>query len=177
MRAAQDLGYPLALKLHSTEITHKTEAGGVVLNIENEDALRGAWETLNREFPADELLLQRMIPPGVELIIGAKRDPAFGPVVAVGLGGVFVEIFKDIALGVCPVTKEQTKRMIGSLKARPILKGYRNQPSVNEENLVRVIQKVSDFMLANLEVMELDINPMIANGEYLIAVDALMRVD
>ena len=177
VRAAQDLGYPLAIKLHSTEVSHKTEVGGIILNIQDEAELRSAWEKLNREFPSDEFLLQRMLSGGLELIIGAKRDHAFGPVVAVGLGGVFVEIFQDTALGVCPVTREQAARMIASLQARPILKGYRNQTGVDEDALIEVILQVSDFMLANPEVIELDINPLIADGKNITAVDALMRVE
>jgi acetyltransferase len=177
VRAAQDLGYPLVLKVHSSTVLHKTEAGGVFLNIGDEEELRNAWEELNRKFPAEELLLQRMMPPGLELILGAKRDPAFGPVVAVGLGGVFVEIFKDTALGVCPLTKKQVKRMIGSLRSRPLLDGYRGQPGVDLDTLIEVILQVSDFMMANPDVMELDINPMLAEGERLTAVDALIRIN
>lgn len=177
LRAAQDMGYPLALKVHSTTITHKTEAGGVMLNIRDEAALREAWEKLNREFPADDLLLQRMMPPSLELILGAKRDPSFGPVVAVGLGGVFVEIFKDTALGVCPITKGQAKRMIDSLRSRQILDGYRGQPGVEEDVLIEVILKVSDFMLTNPNVAELDVNPILADGDRLTAVDALIRLE
>ncbi len=176
VRAAQDIGYPLALKVHSTQVTHKTDADGVILNLKDETELREAWEKLNQKFPANDYLLQRMVPAGIELIIGAKRDAAFGPVVAVGLGGVYVEIFEDIALGVCPVTRQQAKRMISSLKSRKILEGYRGQPGMNLDALVTTIQHVSDFMLANPEVIELDINPMIAYNEHLVAVDALIKV-
>ncbi len=177
VRAAQDLGYPLAFKVHSASITHKSDTGGVFLNIENETELQEVWEKLNREFPSDDYLLQRMAPPGLELIIGAKKDPAFGPVVAVGLGGVFVEVFEDIALGVCPISKAQAKRMIGSLQAQKILAGYRGEPGVDPNALVAVIRQVSDFMLANPNVIELDINPMIAHNDQLAAVDALIKVE
>jgi len=176
VRAAQDLGYPLAIKLHSDFILHKSDSGGVFLNIEDEAELHKAWKNLNHEFPSDDYVLQRMVPPGVELIIGAKQDPVFGPVVAVGLGGIFVELFEDIALGVCPVTRPQAKRMIGSLKARKILEGYRGAPGVNINALISVIRRVSDFMLVNQNIIELDINPLIANGSKLLAVDALMKI-
>lgn len=176
VRAAQDLGYPLVLKLHAAHIAHKTEAGGVILNIVDEAGLKKAWERLNRDFPSDEMLLQRMVPKGIELIVGAKRDDTFGPVVAVGLGGIFVEIFKDTALGVCPLTDSQAQRMIRSLKSHPIISGYRGQPGVDESSLIEVLLRVSDFMLANPGVVELDINPLIARGDRLVAVDALVRV-
>ncbi len=176
LRAAQDLGYPLALKVHSPKITHKSDAGAVILNIEDENALRNAWERLTRDFPNDDLLLQRMVPPGWEILIGAKRDPVFGPVAAVGLGGIFVEVFQDLALGTCPLEKKQVKRMLASLRAYPLLKGYRGKPGVNEDALTAVLLSVSDFMLANPDVTELDINPVIASGDRLTAVDALVRV-
>lgn len=177
VRAAQDLGYPLVLKVHSRDVTHKTEAGGVILSIRDESDLQRAWQDLNARFPSEELLLQRMQPGGLELIVGAKRDYAFGSVVMIGLGGLFVEVFQDVALGVCPVTEPLARRMIGSLKGRKILEGYRNQPGVEEDVLVEIILKVSDFMLANPEVTELDINPIIASGKNLVAVDALIRVE
>lgn len=177
LRAAQDLGYPLVLKVHSPDITHKTEAGGVVLNIQDEEALRNAWEKLNREFPNEELLLQRMVSGGLELLLGAKRDVTFGPVVAVGLGGVFVEIYQDVALGVCPVTADQARRMIRSLKGYKILQGYRNLPGVDEESLVEIILKISEFMLANPAVAELDVNPLMAREDKFQAVDALIRLE
>jgi acetyltransferase len=176
LTAAEDIGYPLVLKLHSSLITHKTEAGAVFLNIQNEDELRKAWESLNHEFPADDYVLQRMVPAGHELIVGAKRDAAFGPVVAVGLGGVFTEIFEDISLGVCPVVETQARAMLASLKSHKILQGYRNLPAIDEEKLIGVVLSVSDFMLANPNVTELDLNPLIAREDSLVAVDALIKV-
>ncbi|MFH1861247.1 MAG: acetate--CoA ligase family protein [bacterium] len=176
VRAAEDLGYPLVLKVHSNKILHKTETAGVILNISDESALRQAWQTLNNRFPDMELLLQRMEAPGLELILGAKRDQTFGPIVSVGLGGIFVEVFKDTAIGVCPLEEAQVQRMLRSLRAYQILKGYRNQPGADEDALVQTLLQVSDFMLANLQVMELDINPLIARGKELVAVDALVRV-
>jgi acetyltransferase len=177
LTAAQDLGYPLVLKLHSTMIMHKTEVDAVFLNVQNEDELRKAWEKLNHAFPADDYVLQRMVPTGHELIVGSKRDAAFGPVVAVGLGGVFTEIFEDIALGVCPVVKDQAHAMLTSLKSHKILQGYRNLPAIDEEKLIGIILAVSDFMLANPNVTELDVNPLIAHEDSLTAVDALIKVE
>jgi acetyltransferase len=176
LRAAQDLGYPLAMKVHSPTITHKSDIGAVILHINDENTLREAWEQLTRAFPNDDLLLQRMVPPGLEIIVGAKRDPVFGPMAAVGLGGVFVEIFQDLALGTCPLENKQAKKMLESLRAYPLLKGYRSNPGVDENSLIAVLLSVSDFMLANPNVVELDINPIIASGDRLTAVDALIRV-
>ncbi|TKJ39926.1 hypothetical protein CEE37_09315 [candidate division LCP-89 bacterium B3_LCP] len=176
VRAAQDIGYPLALKVHSVDIIHKTETDGIILDIADEEGLLRAWKELNHRFPSDDLLVQRMMPPSLELILGAKRDPAFGPVVTVGLGGVFVEIFQDISLGICPVMADQARHMLASLQAKPLLEGYRGQPGINENILIKVITSISDFMLANPEVVELDINPMLASGDQLTAVDALIKM-
>ncbi|MCX6640954.1 MAG: acetate--CoA ligase family protein [bacterium] len=177
LRAAQDIGFPIALKVHSADFPlHRSEIGGTVLGIETEDALRNAWHTLNREFPTDDLLAQRQVPPGIEIVIEAERDPVFGPVITMGLRGAFRDIFNDVVLGVCPLSRAQVLRMIRSLKGHKILDSYSNQPAVEENALVDVMLQVSDFMLANPDAQKLSIDPLIGNEKSIVVVDATIEV-
>ncbi|MGE0557809.1 MAG: acetate--CoA ligase family protein [Burkholderiales bacterium] len=183
--AAKALGYPVVLKIESPDILHKTEAKGVALNLKDEAAVRSAFATLTanaQAYKADAriagVLVQAMAQGDVEMVIGLKRDPTFGPVVMVGLGGVLIEVFRDVAFRAAPVTEAEALRMLDELKSRVILDGVRGKPPVNKVALARMISSVSCFgAAAGPRLAELDLNPVLAGPQGVTAVDWLMVLD
>jgi acetate---CoA ligase (ADP-forming) len=182
LAAAREIGWPVVLKIESADIPHKTEAGGVRLSLRSDDQLLTAWEEIMARAKAavpgariDGALVQAMAPRGVEVMIGGRVDPLMGPLVTVGLGGVLVEILKDSATALCPVTPERALRMLGTLKGRALLEGYRGQPAVDLAQLASVVSAVSRFLhAAQGDVAELDINPLLCGPAGIVAVDALV---
>jgi len=172
---AQKLGYPVALKAASPTVLHKTEYGGVILNIKNDRGLGNAI----RKMKADPYLLQKMVPVGVEVMVGGKRDREFGPVILFGLGGVFVEVFKDTVLRVAPVDLATAKQMIDSIKGSKLLKGFRGSKSSDNEALAHVLVNVSKLLTDHPEITNLDINPLIVleKGKGCVAVDVKIQVE
>ncbi|GAB6095818.1 bifunctional acetate--CoA ligase family protein/GNAT family N-acetyltransferase [Desulfatiferula olefinivorans] len=180
LAAADKVGYPLVMKINSRDISHKSDVGGVVLNIADRDGLEQAYaqmmERVIAERPEahiDGVTLQPMISGGTcELVVGAKKDKDFGPVILFGLGGVMTEIMQDRALALPPLNRLLARRMIEETKICRVLRGYRGQKPVNikilEEILIRLSQLVSDFS----EIEELDINPLIVDDRRALAVDA-----
>ncbi len=165
-RAAKELGYPLVMKIVSPDVLHKSDVGGVILNIKNEEEAVGAFEKIMEVakiggYKLDGVLMERMVPPGVETIIGAKRDPQFGPVLMFGLGGIFVEVFKDVSFRVAPIDEEDAMEMISELKAYPILRGVRGRKLSDVKSLAEAMVKVSKIMMDLPEISELDLNPTI----------------
>jgi len=185
VKAAAELGYPVALKIESPDILHKTEAQGVVLKLADAAAVRSAFDTLianAKRYKADArisgVLVQAMAEGDVELVIGLKRDAAFGPVVMVGLGGVLIEVFKDVVFRAAPVTDAEALRMLGELKSRVVLDGMRGKPPVDQQALVQMISAVSRFgAAAGPRLAELDLNPVLAGPTGITAVDWLMVLD
>lgn len=172
---AKSIGYPVVLKIHSQDILHKSETGGVFVDLKNEHELREAWQKIVKNFgQPSEILVQEYVPPGVELIIGGKRDPTFGPTVLLGIGGVFTEVLKDISLRICPLDRKEALEMIQELKGYPILKGYRGKAGCDIETIGNVLLNVSHLLLSNSRIEELDINPLIVHEKRAVAVDALM---
>lgn len=181
LRAAGELGYPVVLKAESPDLPHKTEAGAVRLDLRDADALGEACDAMlahlaRRDPPPrlDGLLVQPMVPRGVEIIIGGHRDPLFGPVVAVGLGGVLVEMMGDMAVAPAPVGPAQALRMVRGLRGFPLLAGFRGGPAVDLQALADILCRVSALMAAEPRILELDINPLICRGQRAVAVDALI---
>jgi len=175
LRQAKKIGYPVVLKIHSKEVHHKSEAGGVWVGLKNEIDLRDACQKLLKRFgKSSEFLIQEFVPPGIEVIIGGKRDSIFGPTVIFGLGGVFTEVLKDISLRICPIDKMDAMEMVQEIKGYPILKGYRGKAGCNTEAIAEVLLKVSHLLFSNSPISELDINPLIVNKKRLRAVDALI---
>jgi len=172
---AKDIGYPVVLKINSNEVSHKSEAGGVYLGLKDEVELKEACHKLQKNFSeSSEFLIQEFIPPGIELIIGGKRDYTFGPTVAFGLGGVLTEVLKDISLRICPIDKLEAREMIQEIKGYPILKGYRGKTGCDTEAIAKVLVKVSHLLLSNSNITELDVNPLIAHKDKVVAVDSLI---
>ena len=180
--AASKFGTNVALKIESRDILHKTDAGGVRLGLGEAATVKAAFEDIMKSSAAfspaavlDGVVVARMVEPGVEMVIGLNRDPAFGNVIMVGLGGVFVEVIKDVAIRLCPVTPVEAIHMLDSLKCLPILKGARGGPRVDREKLAQMIVAVSRFGAAVGEgLVELDLNPVFAGPHGAVAVDWLM---
>jgi acyl-CoA synthetase (NDP forming) len=165
--------YPVAVKVISEEITHKTDRGCVKLNIKDEECLRGSYEEVVRNAGGarvEGVLVQKMAKPGVELIVGGRRDEQFGPVVLFGLGGVFVEVFKDFSLRVCPIERNDAVEMMQEVKAYPILAGARGK-RYDVEAVADLLQKVSKLLYENEQIMEMDLNPVIVYERGYCAVD------
>ena len=179
--AATALGFPVAVKIESRDIPHKTEAEGVVLGLTSEAEVRSAAERVvaaaRRHEPdaaIDGVLVQRMARPGTELVLGLRRDPAFGHVAMVGLGGIFVEVLKDVAFARCPLDGTDALAMLDSLKARAILDGARGRPKVDRDKMAAALVALSRLAAAHPEIEELDLNPVFAGPDGVVAVDWLM---
>ena len=180
--AATKFSSSVALKIESRDILHKTDAGGVRLGLGELKTVKAAFEDITRETalfnPAavlDGVIVARMVEPGIEMVIGLNRDPSFGNVIMVGLGGVFVEVMEDIAIRLCPVTPVEAIHMLDSLKCAPILKGARGGPQVDKEKLAQMIVDVSHFGASIGEgLVELDLNPVFAGPDGAVAVDWLL---
>lgn len=182
VQAAEAIGFPVVLKVESTDILHKTDAGLVILGLENPEAVAEAFDSVmarTREaFPDARVqgaVVQAMVPPGVEIIVGAKYEPALGQVLMFGLGGVFVELMKDLAFALAPVAPDQVVAKLTELKGAALLRGYRGTPAVDLDVLANQIARISEFV-ADAEdlVAELDVNPIFARGDGAIAVDAVI---
>lgn len=173
---AAAFGFPVVLKVVATEISHKSDHGGVHLNLQDAAAVRAAYDEIHAATShlaaIDGVSVQPMASPGVELVVGLTRDPQFGPVVMVGLGGVLVEILEDIALRLVPLTPSDAAVMVREIKGLPLLQGYRGTPPVDLPAIEAILLAVSRFAAANPDIAELDLNPVIASPDGAVAVDA-----
>jgi len=178
---AGEIGYPVALKVVSEQILHKSDMGGIALNIDSDSALKNAIEAMKEKITAgakdamiDGYLVEKMAPKGLEVIVGMRRDPTFGPLMMFGLGGVYVELFKDVGFGVAPLSPEYAKEMIFSTKAGRLLQGFRGGPVYDLGAVVEVIGRLSQLSLDFPQVSEIEINPLLVlpEGEGGIVLDA-----
>lgn len=176
---SKKMGFPVALKITSPDVVHKSDAGGVKLNLETEEQAGQAYDDIiaavKRQYPdavIQGVSVQKMARPGVEVIIGVSKDAQFGPVIMFGLGGILVEILKDVSFRIVPLEKRDAREMIREIKGYPVLEGYRGQEPVDVANLEELILKVSDFVDKHPGIEELDLNPVIAYSDGAVAVDA-----
>jgi len=182
---AQQMGYPTVLKILSPQIVHKTDAGGVVLDINNEKELREAYDRIvqrAREYKPDAEIIGVTVQPmvkrrGYEIIIGSKTDPLFGPVILFGMGGVGVELFKDFSLGLPPLNQTLVRRIMEETKVYQLLKGYRNVPPANLKLLDEIMVLFSQMLIDFPQLKEVDINPLFINEKEACAFDARIVVD
>ena len=172
-------GFPVVLKIASPDIIHKSDAGGVKVGLKNAAQVNRAYReiitSVTQRHPKaiiDGVSVQPMAKPGVEVIIGMSKDAQFGPVLMFGLGGILVEILKDISFRIVPLTRRDAREMIKEIKGYPVLEGYRGKEPVNIPSLEEMLLKVSDFAEQNPEIKELDLNPIFAYRDGAIAVDA-----
>jgi len=171
--AAKQIGYPVVLKIHSPTILHKTDVGGVKLCIQNELQLREAFEQMQKKIPAKDILgfVVQKFYEGHYALIGMKRDSQFGPVIAFGMGGIFVEIMKDVSFRVAPISEKDAEEMMKEVKAYPILEGARGGIKANKGILVEILLAVSKISMENPEIKEIDLNPVVVNEKNAVAVD------
>jgi succinyl-CoA synthetase beta subunit len=179
--AVADLEPPLALKVVANGVVHKSDVGGVKLNLHNGAEVASAIADLTqslrvRGIQAKAWLVEEMAPPGVEVVVGGTMDPEFGPMVMVGLGGVFVEVLKDVAFRICPLTERDARDMLDELKGAALLHGARGSEPANIDAIVEVLQRVGGEggLLVSCEddIAEIDINPLIVSRHTAVAVDA-----
>ena len=182
--AASEIGFPVVLKVLSPDIAHKSEAGGVVLGLRNADEVAAGYDTMMARVAAhaphaklDGALVARMIAGGVETVIGVKRDAVFGPVVMFGLGGVYVEVLKDVTLRLAPVDRATANEMIREIKGIALLTGARGRPPADLDALADALVAMSRFAAAHPNVTSAEINPFIALPDGGVAVDALIMTD
>ena len=176
---AEKVGYPVVLKIVSQDIIHKSDAGGVKVNLKNKEEVEVAYSTIlenAQKYKADAriagVLVQEMAPQGTEVIVGAIKDPQFGQTVMFGLGGIFVEVLKDVTFRVAPITEQEAAEMIVGVRAFPLLNGYRNTPASDVKALVSVLMSVSKLVVDHPEIKELDLNPVMAYEKGSKTVDA-----
>jgi acetyltransferase len=182
--AAREIGYPVVLKIESQAIAHKTEAGGVLLNVADDDAVRsgfaqvmGSARNYKPEAVIAGVLVQEMVSGGREMILGMTQDPAYGPAIAVGLGGIFVEVLKDVALGVPPLTPHDARMLLNRLRGKAILDGVRGSAPADTDAIVDILGRFSQLCVdLRDEVSEIDINPLVVfdEGEGARVVDCLI---
>jgi len=179
VEAADAVGYPVVMKIVSPDIAHKSDVGGVVVGLKDAKAVRKAYrEMLERvaaAAPAAKITgvaVQHMAPQGIEVIVGATTDPQFGPVMMFGLGGVFVEVLKDVAFRIVPLEPRDAGQMVREIRGLPVLQGARGAKPADLPALESLIVKVSQFVASHPEVAELDLNPVFAYPDGALAVDA-----
>ncbi len=171
--AATEIGYPVVIKADSEKIIHKSDVGGVAVNIRNNDEAKEAVEKMFGKFGHEiTFFVQKYMPGGIELIIGAKSENGVGHLIMFGLGGIFVEILKDVAFTISPATDSEAEEMMNSLKAAALINGFRGDKGINRDKAAEIIQRVSMLVSDFPEIMELDLNPLIASGENIYSVDA-----
>jgi len=172
--AAAALGYPVVMK--AVGPLHKSDVGGVILNISDETKARKAFRTIMAIEGTHAVLIQPMV-SGIELFAGARQEPKFGHLIMCGMGGIFIETLRDVSAGLCPIAREEALGMIRKLKSYKIIQGVRGQKGVDEEVFAEVITRLSALLIAAPEISEMDLNPLIGSGNSVIAVDARIHVD
>ena len=176
--AAEAIGFPVVLKARSGDVVHKTDVGGVALNLADAEAVRAAYETMQSRLGAQMggAVIQPMAPWGVEAIVGLASDPDFGPVVMVGLGGVLTDLLRDRAFAVPPLEPGAADAMVASLRAAPLLDGYRGTPKVDRRALVALLEQIARVAEEVPELVELDLNPVLVSPDGALAVDCKVRL-
>ncbi|UCH57399.1 MAG: acetate--CoA ligase family protein [Candidatus Bathyarchaeota archaeon] len=179
VRAAEKMGFPVVLKIVSPQVLHKSDAGGVLVDIKDADGVRSGYkrivENVKSHVPDAEItgmLVQEMAPWGTEVIVGSTKDPTFGSTIMFGLGGIFVEILKDVSFRLVPITRTDAEEMIKEIKAYKILEGVRGKPPADQEALVDILLKTSSMLVECPEISELDMNPVLVYEKGAKIVDA-----
>lgn len=179
VKAAEEIGFPVVLKIVSPDIIHKSDIGGVMLNLKDVKEVKAAYRQIMENVKKHRedakivgVIVQEMAPQSTEVIVGAIKDPQFGQTLMFGLGGVFVEILKDVTFRIAPITEEEAREMIAEIKAYPLLKGYRNLPPADIETIVKILLSTSRLVMDHPEIKELDLNPIMVYEKGAKTVDA-----
>ena len=176
---SQKMGFPVVLKITSPDVIHKSDSGGVKLSINNVAEVKKAYDEIlkkvRKQYP-DAIIhgvsVQKMALAGTEVIVGSSKDPQFGPVIMFGLGGIFVELLKDVSFRVIPIEQRDAQEMIKEIKGYPLLQGYRGKEPANISALVEIILKISKLIEENPQIKELELNPIFAYKNKAVAADA-----
>jgi len=176
---ADEIGYPVVLKIISPDVIHKSDVGGVIVGLKTAEDVRNAYkqiiENVKNHKPNAKIvgmLVQEMAPSSTEIIVGAIKDPQFGPALMFGLGGIFVEVLKDVTFRIAPLTRDEAEEMIKEVRAYPLLKGYRNTPPADIEAIVNILLNTSRLVMEHQEIKELDLNPIMIYEKGAKTVDA-----
>ena len=179
VKAAEDIGYPVVLKILSPDVIHKSDVGGVLVNIQDADAVREGYQTIisnvtkhKKNARIKGIFVEEFAQKGVEVIIGALKDPQFGPALMFGLGGIFVEVLKDVSFRVAPITKYDAMEMIQEIKGYPILTGIRGQEARDIKALTNILLQVSKLVIDYPVINQLDLNPVFSYAKGAKCVDA-----
>ena len=172
VNAAKEIGYPVVMKIISEDIVHKTEAGGVIMSLSNEEEVRIAFVNMmkgiknyNPNARIEGVCIEKMINEGVEVIVGIKQDNTFGATIIFGLGGIFVELLNDVSTRVLPIKEVDIRDMINEVKGSRILEGFRSRNKSDIKELINIIKKVSEIALNEQKIIEMDLNPIIVHEE------------
>lgn len=176
---SQRIGFPVVLKITSPDVVHKTDSGGVKLGLRSGSEVKKAYDDISKsvkkKYPRafiHGISVQKMAPPGTEVIVGTSKDPQFGPVIMFGLGGIFVEVLKDVSFRVIPVTRKDAQEMIQEIKGFPLLQGYRGKEPAKIPALVGIILKISKFINENPQIREMELNPIFVYKNKALTIDA-----
>jgi acyl-CoA synthetase (NDP forming) len=179
LQLSEQIGFPIVAKIVAPDITHKSDAGGVRMNISDRVQMEQAWDDLmsnaQAAFPnsqIDGVAVQPQAPEGTEVIIGGSQDPQFGPIVMFGLGGVFVEILKDVSFRIVPLSDNDASEMITDIKSYKVLEGYRGNAAADTSAIQKALVATSTLLETNPDIAELDLNPVFAYSDGILAVDA-----
>lgn len=177
-KAAAEIGFPVVVKADSESILHKSDVGGVAVNLKDGKAVRSVVEKMEKKFKARDLkfFVQQHLPGGMEIIAGAKAEEGLGHLIMFGMGGIYVEVLKDVVFKLSPVTEVEAREMLSSVKMAPLLKGVRGEKGVDEEGIIEIIQRVSQLVTDLPVIQEMDLNPVIAYEDGVFAVDARISV-
>lgn len=182
IQKAKKFGFPVVMKVSSPQIIHKTESGGIILNVQNEGEVSAAYKKISKNVKASQgkatiegIIVQKQI-QGKEVIIGSKIDPSFGPVIMFGLGGIFVEVLQDVAFRLVPIEKKDAEEMIREIKGYPVLAGIRGEKPVNIKKIEELLLAISSLVQKNPSIKELDINPVLVNEKEALPVDVRIIV-
>jgi acetyl coenzyme A synthetase (ADP forming)-like protein len=178
VKAAAEIGYPVVVKADAASILHKSDMGGVAVDLKDGGAVRAAVEKMQRRFSEDNpsFFVQKYLPRGLELIMGAKAEEGLGHAVMFGLGGIFVEIMQDVVFNLTPVSSGEAGQMLSAIKGASMLKGVRGQKGVNQELLIEILQRLSQLLTDLPEIQEMDLNPLIAFEDQVFVVDARIAI-
>jgi acetyltransferase len=176
--AAAEIGYPVVVKADAASIQHKSDMGGVAVDLKDGDAVRAAVEKMQQRISDGDLnfFIQQYLPGDLELIMGAKAEEGLGHALMFGLGGIFVEIMKDVVFNLTPVTSGEAGQMLSAIKGASMLEGVRGQAGVNQDLLIEIIQRLSQLLTDLPEIREMDLNPLMAFEDQVVVVDARISV-
>lgn len=175
---ADSMGYPVVMKIVSPQVIHKTEVGGVRVNVASGAEVKSTYEDIvkgvREKVPHAEIngiLIEEMV-SGTELIVGTTTDPQFGPMIMFGIGGIFVEVYKDVSFRLIPISRNDAREMAGEIRGKALLEGIRGLPRADPEQVVDILENVSELVRSHPEIGEMDINPLLITRRGIIAVDA-----